>query len=129
LRLYNNRMQYLADRRLCESFKVVDQNSKCLNAMLFREMHYVPEYYQCQKQFCEENALMWPMENRLCDKEVILYRGQNNVKDGKVIRDNQQPFLLPYCKENKFRNSIVSDDKKYCSRTHQLFNNVTKRGC
>ena len=42
-------------------------------------------------------------------------------------QQNIQEYLLMPCKQNTFRNHIVCDDTKCCSKRHQLFMNITKR--
>jgi hypothetical protein len=37
-------------------------------------------------------------------------------------------FLLPTCPVSTYANQIVSDEEKVCTRSHQTFMNVTKRG-
>ena len=36
-------------------------------------------------------------------------------------------FLLTPCPKNTYKNYIVFDDKKQCSKSHQILNNWTKR--
>jgi hypothetical protein len=67
--------------------------------------------------------------------EDILKRGGNNVVPDLSSCGGYECFKPCYtkeyqmipCKENTFKNYLVSDDKKTCSSSHQLFNNLTKR--
>lgn len=40
---------------------------------------------------------------------------------------NMQEFLLIPCPKNTYKNYLVFDEKKTCSKTHQILNNWTKR--
>lgn len=53
----------------------------------------------------------------------------NDICTGYDCYDNyhMQEYLMRPCKFNTFRNFLIEDDNKICSRQHQLFNNLTKR--
>ena len=114
------------DAIACASYASMDATYRAGNRFLADQYLYVPEYYMEPKRFGEENAVLFPLGTRLCDKEVVLYRGNNNVAP---IHANLKKtnFLLPYCECDTYRNGLVCDSGKCCSRSHQLFDNMTKR--
>lgn len=63
-------------------------------------------------------------------------RGNNNnnreciqtCKDyGKYTPYNMQDFLLFPCEKSTYKNYLMTDDLKTCSKSHQMFDNNTKR--
>ncbi len=120
-------MEKISDEMMCKNYKSLDSSYKQNNHNMYQEFSYVPDVYKCFKNICDETTLYWPLENRLCDREVILYRGQNNKAPVNI--EKKKNFLIPYCDCNTYRNHVVCNDSKCCSQSHQLFMNLTKRGC
>jgi hypothetical protein len=93
----------------------------------------------CIRNVKEEYKLLtenYGTRKATCD-ESVLTRGGNNkpmsiYKNTKVGYDyfntplNSELLMIP-CKNNTFQNYLVQDNKKICSVSHQLFNNITKR--
>jgi hypothetical protein len=67
--------------------------------------------------------------------ELIASRGGNNVSKSYSAYGGYECFspqlmndwIMEPCKKNTFQNYLVQDNDKICSKSHQLFNNVTKR--
>lgn len=71
-----------------------------------------------------------------CTDDIVTRGGNNKIPP---VQNNlcsgYECFTKPYtseymmlpCKQNTFKNYLVHDDKKICTSTHQLFNNMTKR--
>jgi hypothetical protein len=97
-----------------------DQN----NQYVFRNNIDVPEYYKKNKMFEQETTLIFPDETKLCDKNIVKYRGQNNIVSSS---GKKKEFLVQPCPHNTYANHLVCDGKKCCSRNHQLFMNYTKQ--
>lgn len=115
------------DAWVCNHTAELDRSQRQQNGMLEHQFMYVPEYYKCNKDTKEETHLILPQDrNRLCDKDVVLYRGQNNVAP-KNFDKSKTSFLLPYCQCNTYDNGLICDRKKCCSKSHQLFMNYTRR--
>jgi hypothetical protein len=121
----SNPYQFLSDDQMCKSYSELDTTYQKNNETMLNEMKWVPCYYKQNKNFADENNLMFSKKEMTCDKDVILYRGQNNKTS--VGLPPSEPFLIQYCPVNTNRNFIIADDKKGCSVSHQLFNNLTKR--
>lgn len=115
----------LEDTLVCENYNSLDKSYREHQNELNREFMYVPDYYKCTKNFEHENNVLFPASSRICDKEVVHFRGQNNVVQH--INKKKDEFLLPYCKCNTYDNSLICDANKCCSKSHQLFMNMTKR--
>lgn len=116
----------LEDEIVCHNYNAMDRGYQTKQAFLNQEYMYVPRYYKCLKDFKAENDVIFPACNRLCDREVVLYRGQNNVAPEHLPKQKNS-FLIPYCECNKYDNSIICNQSKCCSKSHQLFFNQTKR--
>jgi hypothetical protein len=115
------------DAWVCKHTSELDRSHSKRNGFLEHQFLYVPDYYKCYKDFKEENTLIFPLDrNRLCDKDVVLYRGQNNVAP-KTLDKSKSSFLVPYCECNSYDNGLVCDGTKCCSKSHQLFMNHTRR--
>ena len=110
---------------VCDAYTNMDASYKRQNMNAFLEYSYVPQYYKCQKNICEENAVRFPKGNELCDKNVALYRGQNNRPPRNI--PISQPFLIQPCQYDTYDNALICDDGKCCSKSTQLFCNMTKR--
>jgi hypothetical protein len=115
----------LEDKIICNGYSALDANYKQFNQYQYMEQVYTPYYYICSKDFGDENKLRFPASTRTCDKEVIYYRGRNN--DVTDIDKKKNDFLIPVCDCNTYDNGLVCDAKKCCTKSHQLFFNVTRR--
>ena len=85
-----------------------------------------------------EEYQMWTqsLQTRVanCTNEIFK-RGGNNVIPILTQCAGYECFKPCYteefqsipCKNNTFNNYLVNDDRKVCSSSHQLFNNLTKR--
>jgi hypothetical protein len=93
----------------------------------------------CVRDVKEEYKLLtesYETRKATCDESVMTRGGNhkpmNKYKNTQVGYDyfntplNSELLMIP-CKENNVQNYIVQDDKKTCSASHQLFNNMTKR--
>jgi len=124
--MYNTPFQneILENKIMQASHEYLDCRYKKYNVEAFMEYSFVPDYYKRLKDFQNENKVLFPADKRLCDKEVIRDRGQNNVNPTNL---KDAKFLLPVCPQNTYRNHLVCDKTKCCSSSHQLFMNHTKR--
>ena len=118
--------QKLEDEIICQNYANMNDMYKHNNTHIFGEYLFVPDYYKCNKNFVNENKVIFPEEPKLCDRSIVQYRGQNN-KAPTNIDKRKNDFLIPLCNKNTYQNSIVCDDAKCCSKSHQLFMNMTKR--
>lgn len=118
-------IQLLEDKLLCYNYNTIDANYRQQNLDNYIENMYVPNYYKCSKDFTLETRVLFPVDTRKCDKEIYQYRGRNNQHTEIDKRKNN--FLIPHCECNTYDNRLVCDGKKCCSKSHQLFMNLTKR--
>lgn len=118
--------QKLEDDIICQNYVNMNKTYKYTNSQMCSEYLFVPEYYKCNKDFTNENKVIFPEEPKLCDRNIVQYRGQNN-KAPVNIDKRKNEFLIPFCNKNTYKNHIVCDDDKCCSKSHQLFMNITKR--
>lgn len=116
----------LEDKLVCDNYRLLDNAYKKNNSVLNEEYLYVPCYYKQNKRFVDENNVLFPQSSRLCDKEVVLYRGQNNVIP-QTTSFKKTEFLIPHCDCDSYQNWVICDREKCCSKRHQLFMNMTKR--
>jgi hypothetical protein len=121
-------LHFLEDRLLCDHYAALDKQYKKNNERMMGEMEFVPSYYKDNKDFAQENEVLFPASNRLCDKEVVKFRGHNNVPP-KNLDKRKDVFLLPISDQaNTYNNSITCDERRQCcSKSHQLFMNQTRR--
>lgn len=117
--------QQLEDQLMCQGYSTLDANHRQQNLVNYMENVYVPGYYKCSKDPSRENELLFPLNDRMCDKEVVIYRGRNNKHS--EIDKRKHAFLIPFCDCNTYNNGILCDGKKCCSKSHQLFMNYTRR--
>jgi hypothetical protein len=118
----------IEDEIVCQNYRTLNSNYLNNNNDLFAERTYVPCYYKQFKSIDDDNELYHPKFERvadLCDKNVVFYRGENNKPQSVIL--TKQEFLIPYCKCNTYDNGIICDSKKCCSKSHQLFGNMTRR--
>jgi hypothetical protein len=116
----------LENEIICRNYQNLDARYKTDNNDTYRERMFVPQYYKCSMEIKDNNKLRWPQDNRLCDMDVIFYRGQNN-RPPQNFDMKKNEFLLKYCNCNTYDNGLICDEKKCCSKSHQLFCNMTKR--
>lgn len=118
--------EHLEESILCHNYTVLDERYRQNNARNFDTQVFVPQYYKCDKDFANENAVLFSTDNRSCDKNVIMYRGMNN-KPPVDFDKKKTDFLIPHCDCNTYNNVVICDKKKCCQKSHQLFCNMTRR--
>lgn len=119
----------LEDKLVCQNYQSLDNAYQGNQEFLNNEFLFVPEYYKCFKDAADDNELFYsknPRWNRVCDRDVVLYRGQNNVAPQNLSKKKNE-FLIPVCDCDTYRNHLICDKHKCCSKTHQTFGNLTKR--
>lgn len=118
--------QLLEDEIIRNNYNKLSANYISRNQDMFFENIYMPYYYKCTKEFDNENVLRLPVVNKSCDKNVLYYRGENN-RPPRNIQKQKTDFLLHHCDCNTYDNSLICNKTKCCSKSHQLFENHTKR--
>jgi hypothetical protein len=122
--------QILEDKIMCHNYNILDSNYVRNQQDSYLEFMYVPQYYKCFKDMDKDNATHYPVDRNaytnLCDRNIVYRRGENN-KPPTNIDKRKNNFLLPYCECNTYDNALMCNSKKCCSRSHQLFENMTRR--
>lgn len=119
--------EIIEEALICQAYGNLDADYKAKNMNSFLEYSYVPQYYKCQNNICNDNLLRFPKQqhSQICDEDIFMYRGQNNRPPRNF--PVAQPFLVKPCQIDSYDNAVVCDDDKCCSKSTQLFCNMTKR--
>jgi hypothetical protein len=132
----------LSDRVSCASMYVVDRLDAFANdqRLSFALKAPTPRLVNCLPDVDDRNALVagnsrntraLGNDSQSCD--LLLSRGGNNVPGrASICVGDECPaipttLVWPVCPINTYKNDQVCDGVKCCSRSHQLFENVTRR--
>ncbi len=122
-----------SDHLLCTNSAYLQYKDKKMNDGLFVQQMSRPRD-MCLRNIDNENRLfLTPSSREYTCSKFLASRGGNegcepNVPCPKLYtKYNMNDFLLVPCPKNTYKNYLVFDDKKTCSKTHQILNNWTKR--
>lgn len=131
------RMQQSDDMQ-CNNIEYLQFSHKRENELMFMAPLSKPLNNQIRNVTSEYDMWTQTFTSRVptCT-EAIAFRGGNNripIAPNKLCAGFScfgdaytQEYVVVPCKKNTFKNYVVEDDKKICSSSHQLFNNMTKR--
>lgn len=122
-----------SDQLLCTNSAFLHYKDKKQNDGLFMQQMSRPRD-MCLRDIDKENRFfITPSSREYTCSPMMASRGGNvgcepEVKCPKLYTNyNMNEFLLVPCPKNTYKNYLVFDDTKMCSKTHQLLNNWTKR--
>lgn len=124
---YHSDLEKWSEQLACDTTDCLATGHVFKNDRIFGEMSYVPEYYKFNKDVCNENTVLFPESSRLCDKEVVKYRGQNNVPPQNLDKKNNFLVQPSKCGCGNKPNTIECNGCQCCQRCHKMFLNNTKR--
>ena len=119
--------EYLSNKCLCDHERylaIKDYNSN--KQMFNRQFRFQPTNLKTtDMSVLEFDYMQFQQREQNCTK----YQDVKNNINKYMIYDivPSKGFLLQPCKQNTYVNGLVCDDAKCCSRTHQVFNNLTKQ--
>lgn len=115
-----------SDHMLCTNIESLQFKHKYESDVPFMQLLSKP-IPNCIRDVTQEHT-MWTQTFKTrtpgCSLDLIMTRGGNASG---MKQKTQSEFLMPPCWTNTFQNYLVEDDKKVCSKSHQLFNNLTRR--
>jgi hypothetical protein len=126
----------MSDFILCKNIQNLQFQHKRENDVPFMDLLSRPLPSKIRN--VEEEYQMWTQTfaTRIpqCNESIASRGGNNVAKPYKApcgyecfSPELMKEWVIEPCKKNTFQNYLVQDDKKICSKSHQLFNNVTKR--
>lgn len=123
-----------SDYMLCTNTAHLHYNDRKFNDGLFVQQMSKTRP-MCVRNIDTENSLFVTPSTRVATcQNSLLVRGGNSINcepsrpcPKLYTNYNMNEFLLVPCPRNTYKNYLVFDDKKTCSKSHQILNNWTKR--
>jgi hypothetical protein len=121
-----------SDNILCKNTGYLSYQHIKENDTLFRQQmqNTVP---RCLRDVGNESKMFLNMSSKvaICS-QLINNRGKSCPEPSKTCPSlysayTLNDFLLVPCPKNTYKNYLVFDDKKTCSKSHQILNNWTRR--
>jgi hypothetical protein len=109
-----------SDKMLCTNSAYLHYKDQAYNDAIFMlQMRHGGCVSPCEL-IERENGLKITQSSRLADNVSCTPRESTGFKC-------TNEFLLTPCPKNTYQNYMVYDDKKMCSKSHQILNNMTRR--
>lgn len=122
-----------SDHLLCTNSAYLQYKDKKMNDGLFIQQMSKSRNMCLRNIDNENNLFLTPSSREYTCSKFLASRGGNegcesNVPCPKLYTNyNMNEFLLVPCPKNTYKNYLVFNDKKTCSKSHQILNNWTKR--
>lgn len=121
-----------SDAMLLNNHAYLQYKDMKTNDMLFRQQ-FSSAQPRCLKEIELENRVNLSSRIPSCDQSIISRGGNNRNCPGITKCPNiysahsLNEFLIIPCSKNTYKNYLVTDGKKVCTKSHQVLNNWTRR--